>query len=59
MTVLEICVTYWQTITSHCFVNHFTYTYVDGKENKVNMFNVFIEKRFDRVKKNYLAQIEL
>lgn len=43
MTVLQICVTYRQTTTDHCFVNHFTYTYTDGKKNKVNIFNIFIE----------------
>lgn len=59
MTVLQICVTYWQTITDHCFVNHFTYTYMDGKKNNLNIFNVFVKKRFDRVKKNCLPQIGL
>lgn len=59
MTVLQICVTYWQTVTDHRFVNHFTYTYIDEKENKVNIFNIFMEKRFDRVKNNRLPQIGL
>lgn len=59
MTVLHIRVTYWQTITDYCLVNHFTYTSIDGKKNKVNIFNIFVEERFDRVKKNCLPQIRL
>lgn len=55
MIVFQICVTYWQTITGQHFVNHFTYTYTDGKKNKVNTFNIFIEKRFDRVTKNFTS----
>lgn len=54
-----MCATCWQTIEGQNFVNHFTYSYIDGMENKANIFNVSIEKRFDRVNKNCLPQIGL